>query len=444
MQVTLSRIPSGEAGTDATLRKIGQLVAEALRDPQIRLKALEIIEAAGVPNADRMRAARALADFVRRTVRFVDDPVDLETVQAPAVTLFRIPAGDCDDHSALLAALAMSIGIPARFRVIGESLDHFRHIHPELQIAGQWIPVDTTTGTFGERQRLYPVEKIYDFKGAPMRSSLGTPFGGYVSHDIAHQSIVAKVVETLAPAIKRGNIGKPALRKMLRQVDAGQIPNSWKGTWVTNAVREGLQNAMKIDNVSDRETTLTGLGNLGNLGLFGNIVSAVVSTAQGLITGASGGKVEGVNTGNGDTAEDGLKYGFTDNKWKALLDWQRTSIRNGNTLVSQGIWPDTNPQSGTAYYGGRVPGAWNGHPEGGGDGTVRYGDSGLTIINSKPMMQTATGTVTIPTTTTERIQAGAVDIAGGLSDLFSNPLGLALAGTGIVLAIKSAKKKKGR
>lgn len=429
MQITLSRIPSGEAGTDATLRNIGRLVSEALRDPRIRLTAIQIIEAAGVANADQMAAARALVNHVRQNIRFIEDPVDLETVQAPAVTLFELPAGDCDDHAALLAALAMSIGIPARFRVIGDHPDHFQHIHPELQIARQWIPVDTTTGTFGERQRLYPVEKIYDFKGAPMRSSLGTPVERLVGHDIAHQTIANSVVKALTPGIKNKLIGRLALRRTLSQIDAGQVPLTWKGTFVLDAVREGIRNALKTDAIANTNDGLSGLGNLGNLGLFGGIISAVGEAASNLISGATG--------GNDDPAEDGLMYGFTPNKWKGLKGWNRTVIRNGNTLVSEGIWPDTNPPPGTAYYGGRVPGAWNGHPSGGGDGVIRYGDPGLSIVNGRPVLQSAETS----RTTTERIQAGAANVAGGLTNLFANPALLAIAGVGVMLALKPDSKK---
>lgn len=435
MQVSLSRIPSGEAGTDATLRKIGQLVTESLRDPRIRIKAVHILESAGVPNADNVRAARALVNFVAENVRFVNDPVDLETVQEPAVTLFEFPAGDCDDHSAAVAALAMSIGIPARFRVIGNSSDQFEHIHPELHIAGQWIPVDTTTGTFGERQQLFFVEKIYDFKGAPMRRSLGNTAPRLINHNDAHQAIVAQVVGALAPGIKSGAVGKQAIRRQLQDLDHGRIPAAWKGTFVPNAVREGLQNALKIDQVRANIARRSGLGNLGALGFFGNIVAAVTSTAGKLLDSAGGGKVPGVNTGSGDTAEDGMKYGFEDSHWKGLLDWHRRAIREGSTLGGEGINPDFDPQPGTAYYKARISRAV------GGDGVMRYNDPGITIVNGRPMKKEPDGTVREPVTTTQRIQAGATNVAGGLADMFSNPMVLALAGTVGYLALK---KKKGR
>ena len=110
IRFTLEQIPYGEAGTDATVRKIASLVDQAVKDQRVRLVALRILEWAGAENHSTTAAAKSIFRWVKHHIRYIRDPVGLETVQAPEVTL-RLKAGDCDDHTALVAALAMSLAI---------------------------------------------------------------------------------------------------------------------------------------------------------------------------------------------------------------------------------------------------------------------------------------------------------------------------------------------
>jgi Transglutaminase-like superfamily len=64
---------------------------------------------------------------VRDQIRYTSDVVDTETLQPPALTLSR-GYGDCDDQSMLLAALLMSIGIPAVFCAIATHGGPFSHV----------------------------------------------------------------------------------------------------------------------------------------------------------------------------------------------------------------------------------------------------------------------------------------------------------------------------
>lgn len=139
----LLTIPSGESGTDATVAKIIQGVQASLRHPATRLLALNILNRAGVPDRDTRSQLEALYQWVVKNIRYLRDPVGVELVQRPEVTV-KLRGGDCDDHSGLLGALAASLGLPVRFRVIGKTPDNFRHIYPEVDISGEWLPADTT------------------------------------------------------------------------------------------------------------------------------------------------------------------------------------------------------------------------------------------------------------------------------------------------------------
>ena len=169
MNYRLSAIPSGVAGTDATVREIARLVDYDLQHQKLRLLATKILRRNAVPSKSYLSEARALFSYVAKRVRYQKDPVGLETVQSPTVTL-NLGAGDCDDHSGLVAGLAAAVGIPARFRVVGYSPDRLVHIFPELFINGSWWPADTTEPQqgFGWRPPKFPYERLYRMDGQVM------------------------------------------------------------------------------------------------------------------------------------------------------------------------------------------------------------------------------------------------------------------------------------
>ena len=100
----------------------------------------------------------------KKNISYVKDPIEVETVQAPEITL-KIRAGDCDDHAVLMASFAANIGIDSKFSVIGNDLDSFSHVFPELFINHQWTATDTTSAIpFGESHRLN-IKKSFLNKG---------------------------------------------------------------------------------------------------------------------------------------------------------------------------------------------------------------------------------------------------------------------------------------
>ncbi len=165
MKFELSGIPDGELGTDLTVDKIGQLVNASLLQPIVRIYTLNLLNSNNYNSRSQFESASIIFNHIKRYIRFIRDPYCIETIQAPEITL-NLKYGDCDDQAALMAAMALSIGIPARFRVTGQSPDKFQHIFTELLIGGEWTPADTSEMTsLGERIPRQPYEKIYYYKG---------------------------------------------------------------------------------------------------------------------------------------------------------------------------------------------------------------------------------------------------------------------------------------
>lgn len=140
----LQGLPDGPGAVARTLSIMARLAREAVRAPNqyARLKALEIYRGAGIQARQYTQEARALQVWVQNCVRYVRDPVDLELVQTPEVTL-KLLAGDCDDQSTLLAAMLTATGHVSRFVAIGMHGEPLSHVLVETKIGEKWTPAET-------------------------------------------------------------------------------------------------------------------------------------------------------------------------------------------------------------------------------------------------------------------------------------------------------------
>lgn len=82
-----------------------------------------------------------------RSLPYNPDPVGLETVSRPLITLNPDWTGprDCDDKTLQILAACRLFGIPGRPVVVGQT-NKPHHIYPEIKIPGNtdWIPADST------------------------------------------------------------------------------------------------------------------------------------------------------------------------------------------------------------------------------------------------------------------------------------------------------------
>jgi hypothetical protein len=136
------RIGDGDAGISATVKLMESITfsREGTGSPWVRSAAI-----------DAIRGVQRGQDEIASVLRWVKDHIEFrgeyaETLQTPQVTL-DLGAGDCDDHSTLIAAMLESIGFQTRFVTIATGKDEeFSHVYPEVFMRGlsKWIPLDST------------------------------------------------------------------------------------------------------------------------------------------------------------------------------------------------------------------------------------------------------------------------------------------------------------
>lgn len=135
-------IADGRDGIVITLKTMRQLVREAVRSPDqgVRNKARSIT--ASLPPRQWRMEVEALTNFVKYEIRYLRDPVDIELVQTPDITL-EYGQGDCDDKATLLAALLESTGHPARFIAVGMDGGPLSHVLVQTIIGDDWVSLET-------------------------------------------------------------------------------------------------------------------------------------------------------------------------------------------------------------------------------------------------------------------------------------------------------------
>lgn len=138
----LGEVPDGDAGTAVTLNIMKQVRNVYRRLPWVRALAADLTRE--VPQKSYVGQVRALFDFVQNRIRYVHDPVALERLQTPEVTL-KERAGDCDDKSILLATLLESVGHPTRFIAVATgNSPSLNHVFVETRIGPEWVALDAT------------------------------------------------------------------------------------------------------------------------------------------------------------------------------------------------------------------------------------------------------------------------------------------------------------
>ena len=137
------RVGDGDPGITATIKIMQSVVSgkEGIENPYVRKAALCAVRG----TARGMSEIASIFQWVKDNIEFRGEAA--ETIQTPLVTL-QLGAGDCDDHSTLLAAMYQSLGYETRFNTVstGGDPDEFSHVYVEVQekTTGRWLPVDTT------------------------------------------------------------------------------------------------------------------------------------------------------------------------------------------------------------------------------------------------------------------------------------------------------------
>jgi hypothetical protein len=144
--MTLRLFPNltGLRGTERTIAAMRELVEAGKTDPKVVLKAHEIIR--NIDRNDWYKIGSAIFQYVHDNIAYVRDPIGVEFVKSPAITL-ATRSGDCDDQSVVFSALAESIGLATRFKAIKADPKYpmeFTHVYSQANVPGRgWVTADT-------------------------------------------------------------------------------------------------------------------------------------------------------------------------------------------------------------------------------------------------------------------------------------------------------------
>lgn len=142
-------LPSSDFGTYWTLAQMRAMVYREFMNPVVRLTATQLV--AGIGGKDGVEQAHTIRDFLTQHTEFLRDPDGVEMLHGPVWQLQQIRSRgvvqvDCDDVAMLAAALGKSIGLRARFVVVGFGGKNapYRHVWTELGTGNTWVDMDVT------------------------------------------------------------------------------------------------------------------------------------------------------------------------------------------------------------------------------------------------------------------------------------------------------------
>lgn len=144
-------------GHPSTVGLMRDAALSAQNDYIVRQTAEEIV--GNVKEKDYISEPLAVGYWVYSNTRYTRDPRTVELVQSPVVLLRQIhdnvkPKCDCDEQSALIAALCLAIGCSVRFTTVafknifvGEQRQ-YSHVFCQAkdQKSGMWITLDPVAG----------------------------------------------------------------------------------------------------------------------------------------------------------------------------------------------------------------------------------------------------------------------------------------------------------
>lgn len=137
--ISVSKIPSGDAGVRATLAMMRDVVRDYRKNTVIRYFAVQLCEE--LKQHDYLAELKAIHTYVRDHVRYVRDIHGVETIQTPLATLEE-NAGDCDDKTTLFCALCESIGFATGFKAVGLHKHRISHVYPIVYSRGKGIAAE--------------------------------------------------------------------------------------------------------------------------------------------------------------------------------------------------------------------------------------------------------------------------------------------------------------
>lgn len=179
-------IRDGVDGTADTIAQMSRQARQGSTDVLVRLWAIELLDryelrtGQHINGRDHEGIARAFFEELQEggpgsnLVRFQNDPDRTERNESPWIQLGTSGKVDCNNQATLMAALLMSVGIPAAFRTVMTDVrrpDQFSHVYTLARVKGRFIPVDTSVpfARFGSEPRATYGVKTWEIEMLPAR-----------------------------------------------------------------------------------------------------------------------------------------------------------------------------------------------------------------------------------------------------------------------------------
>lgn len=117
-------IPFGDDGALRTVDIMRQLIHDSTANPTVVAFARQLAYQPTPRAMPQLAVARAIANWLKVSWRYVDDPVNRELLQTAERMLlqyddFGYVSGDCDEAAILGASLGASVGIPSILTLVG-------------------------------------------------------------------------------------------------------------------------------------------------------------------------------------------------------------------------------------------------------------------------------------------------------------------------------------
>ena len=245
-QIVIRR-PAGVSKLAVSQELIPSMIRRNSALPETRKLALQMIQEAGAPEHDRYQEFLAIANGLKKRVRFLRDPHRIESISDLGDTL-EFGAGDCDDYTVALGSLLAAAGFPVRVRIVGR--DRLSHVYPEALVNGSWLPADLARKSGWFNRKKYPKMKIVELEealsGVPWAGVAGDlgaddwdeddELGSWLSSGFktAKKSVkkVVKGIKTTARSVKKrlakSDIGKTmaSVKESLARSDIGKTMES--------------------------------------------------------------------------------------------------------------------------------------------------------------------------------------------------------------------------
>ena len=207
-------IPSGVAGTRATLLHIEREVQKGKRSPEVAELAEYILARFGARQHDQRSQITAIHRGMKAGLFYVFDPKGIETLRDGRILARKMlqhfrgegprPLADCDDYTIVGRELAEFIGMDSKSRAVGtKKPGRYNHVYPMVKPRrGPWIGMEATVP--GARPPWVPVSRTIRPMDIPGRGAEGLGQGSFIetaAANVLRQVLPETLERTMAPVV---------------------------------------------------------------------------------------------------------------------------------------------------------------------------------------------------------------------------------------------------